>query len=522
MIPKDTIVAFRSTLLAGGYNLLLGSGICLDSHNGLGEQLRSADSLRKDLCALKKVKDTTTLPRVSAMLTPDETEEQLVKRFSNCKPGTSLAHLPCFLWKRLFTFNIDDVLETLYGTSEKGKQTLIPINFDSPFEPAPDRRELQAVHLHGWVGKPKSPFVFSFAEYARIMRGNNPWMHMLAEILATEPFVIAGTSLNEVDLEFYLSGRTEATPRRSRGPSVLIEPYPDAAAEADCRRYGLLLVKASFGDLIAWLHQEFPSPPTLAELIVPDVSTLFADRAATRQLLTFFADFKLLKAGDKPRSPVPSAFLYGREPTQDDIDERVDIPRRENDVVLGDVEEMLSHPNDSTKPKLAMVVDHAGTGKTTVASRVASELVRRGHPVLGVHTLSRIDVQNAINVFASASRPIVLMVDHFADHVEQVAEILRDNRTAGKLVVLAAERMYRKEFLDLILGDESTIERHLRPLNQDELKQLIELFRHYGLIGVAEAVHTPGAYAAQLEARFLQSGRCLTNNSARMLGISCT
>jgi hypothetical protein len=142
MIPKDTIAAFRNTLLAGGYNLLLGSGICLDSHNGLGEQLRNAEKLRQDLCSLKNVRETTALTRVAGMLTTEEAEEQLIKPFLNCKPGTSLANLPNFLWKRLFTFNIDDVLEALYHDSKHVKQTLIPINFDSQFEPAPNRGEL--------------------------------------------------------------------------------------------------------------------------------------------------------------------------------------------------------------------------------------------------------------------------------------------------------------------------------------------------------------------------------------------
>lgn len=517
MIPQDSSAAFRDTLLYGGYNLLLGSGVCLDSYNGLGEQLRSAEKLRKDLCALKQVRETTALPRVSALLTPEERQDQLVKRFSGCRPGASLAKLPCFLWRRLFTFNIDDVLETLYRTTQHGKQALDAVNFDSPFEPTPDRRTLHAVHLHGWVGQAQSEFVFSFAEYARVMSAMNPWMHMLAEILATEPFIIAGTSLNEVDLEYYLSHRSEATPRRSRGPSLLIEPHPDAATEADCRRYGLSLVRASFCEFLAWLGSEYPSPPTLADLIVPDVGALFPAKGVAAQLLPFFSDFRLLTAGDKPRSPVPSAFLYGREPTQNDLDERLDIQRLDNEQIAADVNDMLAHRNDAAKPKLAILLDDAGTGKTTVVFRIACELVRRGLPVLGVHTLSRIDVQNAIECLATTSSPIVLVVDRFADHVEQVTEILQDNRTLGKLVVLAAERAYRKEYLDLVLDGEPRIERKLAPLSLEERKQLVELFRQYGLIGAREGVYAPSAYASQLEGDPVAIAVCRILNDFRPL-----
>lgn len=491
--------AFRATLFTGGYNILLGSGTSLDSHNGSGELLRSAEQLRKELCLLKNLKENTNLTRVAGMLSPGEREEQLVKRYSNCKPGASLAKLPEFLWKRLFTFNIDDVFENLYSSSKLTKQKLIPLNYDSQFEPDSDRSELLAVHLHGWVGQPASKFVFSHAEYAQTMRDLNPWMHMLAEILATEPFIIAGTSLNEVDLEFYLSHRNEATPRRNKGPSILIEPSPDAATEADCKRFGLILVKATFGQFLQWLVQTYPSPPTLADLIIPDVSKLFEVNMPSPLLLSFFSDFKLLKAGDKPRSNVPSPFLYGREPSQEDLDEHLDISREDNALVLKDVKELLENRNDPAKSRLAIILDHAGTGKTTVVSRAASELVRMGFPVLGVQTLSRINTKNAIDCISRGSQTIILVVDHLADHVEQISEILGNERTFGKVVVLATERIYRRDYLDLMLADKTYIDRILFSFSKTELMQLIELFRKYGLIGVPEGVHKPSLFADKLK-----------------------
>ena len=48
------------------------------------------------------------------MLNSNQREEQLVERYSGCRPGSSLSHLPRYIWRRLFTFNIDDVLESLY------------------------------------------------------------------------------------------------------------------------------------------------------------------------------------------------------------------------------------------------------------------------------------------------------------------------------------------------------------------------------------------------------------------------
>src|SRR5262245_66414599 len=107
MIKSELLPALSQTLLAGGYNLLLGSCIALDSKNGALQLLRSTETLRQDLCRLKGARDNTSLSRVAALLNDREIQEHLVVPYSKCAPGSSLQYLPHFLWRRLFTLNID-------------------------------------------------------------------------------------------------------------------------------------------------------------------------------------------------------------------------------------------------------------------------------------------------------------------------------------------------------------------------------------------------------------------------------
>lgn len=97
MVPETVLPAFRDTLLSGSYNLLLGSGTTLDSHNGRGELLRSTEQLRRDLCTLTGAPGTTSLTRAYALLTPQQRHAELVERFAKCTPGPTLASLPRFL-----------------------------------------------------------------------------------------------------------------------------------------------------------------------------------------------------------------------------------------------------------------------------------------------------------------------------------------------------------------------------------------------------------------------------------------
>jgi hypothetical protein len=250
----------------------------------------------------------------------------------------------------------------------------------------------------------------------------NPWMHLLSEILATEPFIIAGTSLNEIDLEYYLSYRNATTPRRGRGPSLLIEPYPDVATRADCERHGLVLVQATFGDFLEWLRGKFPSPPSVQDLIVPDIRGLFSAEVSPAQLLRFFSDFELVVGTDRPTPVSPSAFMYGREPNWEDLQQHFDIERQDN----AELRRFIDMTSSTESPSLGIVLDEAGTGKTTALKRAAHDLARSGSPVLSIRTLSRIDVNNAVACLSrcTASR-IVLIADDFANHAEQVGELLR-------------------------------------------------------------------------------------------------
>jgi hypothetical protein len=63
MLPEDQLPTFCDTLLGDSYNLLLGSGISCESHNGRGELLRSAEQLRRDLCRITGARDNTSLTR---------------------------------------------------------------------------------------------------------------------------------------------------------------------------------------------------------------------------------------------------------------------------------------------------------------------------------------------------------------------------------------------------------------------------------------------------------------------------
>ena len=119
-------------------------------------------------------------------------------------------------------------------------------------------------------------------------------------------------------------------------------------------------------------------------------------------------------------------------------------------------------------------------------------------PVLSVHTPSRLDTAVAVECLSCITTKLLLVVDGLADHAEQIVELLQDRTIASKVVVLAAERSYRKEHLDVVFREEELFTRKLLSLTTDECQQLLERYREYGLVGSRDAIKRPREFAARL------------------------
>lgn len=518
MIPEGLLEEFKRTVTTGGYNLLFGAGISLGSKNANGKNLPSTRELTDFLCDLKKTRKDIQLHRVASLLSANEKLEHLVPLFSGCTADSSLAPLPEYIWRRSFTFNIDDVLESLYASSSSKQQRLVSINYSTIFQPTPLREELQLVHLHGSVRQPSDGFVFSYPEYARIMKGQNPWMHLLAQILATEPFIISGTSLNEIDLEYYLSFRNSTTPRKGRGPSLYIEPYPDSLTQAECDKYGLVLVPCELGVFLKWLRSVIPTPPSLANLIIPRTDQLFQD-VAPKTLLRFFSDFRPVVGGERARSQTPSQFLYGGEPELADLQQHLDIPRSDNSEIITKVETMRQEPSD--RMRLLLLLDDPGTGKTTCIRRVAHNLASAGQTVVALKSVAKIDTTSAIECLRRATSSIVVVVDGFADHVEQIMEIVSDISVRRTTVFILADRKYREHLIFSQIAPSEVQIHTLNPMTDNERMQLIEQFRQFGLIGVQSALTKPVEYARRLRGDPVAVAVCRILNDFRPLDVIC-
>ncbi|MCE5180648.1 MAG: SIR2 family protein [Betaproteobacteria bacterium] len=496
MLTPQQLDELRASLFAGHYNLLLGSGASLDSTDKVHKPLMGATELTTTLCTIKSAKPGTTLSRVSSLLTPEEITKHLTDRYSGCHPGDTVKKVTNFVWKTAFTFNIDDSLESAYEKTLKPKQAIEPLNYDSAYETPSNRSRLPIVHLHGFVREPEKGYVFSVPEYGRVTRGLNPWMHVLSELLSSEPFIISGTSLNESDLEFYLSGRSETSPRKNRGPSILVEPFPDAVTENDCHRHSLILVKSTLKEFLVWLVENLGNPPTVAQLVVPPVENIFSPSPPAVEQVAFFSAFQLVRPVSPNPEGTPSPFLYGQPPKWSDLESALDVPTKQ-DLILGTKSRLHLESKTTEKTVLCLLAD-PGTGKTTCLRRVAYDLAREGKIVFLLTSRAALEIEAIVSCLALISRPFAIVIDAIADQTSFVRSILTNPKIIKPFVIICADRKYRRDHIDRLLGDLSIEYIDIEDWPQAEILRLIEKYRMNGLLGEPDAIRHPEKFGRSL------------------------
>lgn len=367
---------------------------------------------------------------------------------------------------------------------------MITVNYDDPYQTSQDASKLQVVHLHGYARNPEVPYVFSTSQYGKFTRGLNPWMQIVSELIKSEPFIISGTSLNESDLEYYLAGKSTEGSALNRGPSILVEPYPDPITEITCAKHNLILVKATLSEFFTWFRERAGAVPTLAELYIPPEVELFEPQPSPHEHIAFFSTFDLVRP--LPGSPADgerSLFFYGNAPTWKDLAANVDVPTQDENEIGHSILQFLSSPD--AESKLTILSGEAGFGKTTAIRRIAYDLSVQGKIVF-YHKASAIDnFEIIVAMLAKVIRPFVVIIDNAGDHVTLMHNIARTKSYRSPVYILAADRSYRELHINRTLGNLPVGYYDAKRWSSAGIFDLVERYRVRGLVGAASAIRSP-------------------------------
>ena len=475
MLSEEQWARVGDGIKAGRYNLLIGAGVSLDSKSrASGKELPTGKGLAADLsAALPDVNAGSSLNRLRRAMTPEQVDQLITQRFVDCIPGPTVEALAAFRWKRVFTLNVDDALERAYETRPSQVQAIRSYNHDARYEGMRDLGVLPIIHLHGWAREPDRGYVFDLAEYAHNMARNNVWAHILSELILSEPFIVMGTLLEEPDLSFFLAQREGISPRTDVPPSILVEPFADAATEVDCRAFGLTLFQGFALDFLTESDRRFPVRPSVADAIEQNLGDISRLPVEPVQLAEFNADFERVPGDASAHRDGGPNFAYGHQATWEDIQNGRDIARPET----GGIQRRVVTAGRS---RIIVVTGGPGSGKSTLLRRVAWSLAQAGAPCLWARSVGRIRVGSADAILGRVGGRTYVFIDNLADNIVEVADLrarLRDH----DVVLVGAERAYRLGHVERVLGKGIIEPMELAAVGQDMARQLVSAYRSLGL-----------------------------------------
>ena len=185
-----------------GDSVELGQGLCNLLYNKFFESSTDSDILKRKKLALSKKTDGK-LEELCQLLRnankKDERNEYMTNYFSGCciDDKDSRNFICNYKWEKIFTVNIDDLIENIYISHNK---SLNVWNRNSD-----DKRHYKdkptLIKLHGCVNNSKDGYVFDSDEYANFRADEDYMISEFGDSYSKNDIIFVGTEFNESDLK---------------------------------------------------------------------------------------------------------------------------------------------------------------------------------------------------------------------------------------------------------------------------------------------------------------------------------
>lgn len=324
----------------------------------------------------------------------------------------------CGLWKRVYTVNIDDVFEKSTSPGALAIQNRMrPISYTSA-------KQIEYIKLHGCINNPSEGLVFSSHEYIDSMMHSTDYRYnQFAQDMQKEDFVIVGTELNEIDIDYYLKLFSLVSKNTAKGQLFFINPKPSIILKSKVKDLGAIIIE--------WTTEQF------AEYIkrLPNQKN---NRSAQEIEGFLFVNKKY--NNEKTFKGYRSNLYFGAEPDLKDIIFDWDFSNPEIDKLYKRIVE-LTDIND----KECIIVSLYGkalSGKTIYSKRLSSYFIRDNYAVYE-YIGKRFDYYYfANNCKHIKENKIVLIVENSSFYYSSLVALKKVFPKDKQLVIITTARTY--------------------------------------------------------------------------------
>lgn len=363
-----------------------------------------------------------------------ELEQYLVKKFKGTYPKENGIHnkLISYDWKRIYTINIDDLVENIYNKS--GKRIVVQ-NSNKKLYDVEDETEL--IKLHGCVNNPRDGFIFSREDYDNLISEKlDLKMNMLTNDIQKENFIFIGTSFDERDVDYYLNVYKNAGYALKKGKLIFINPKPNFKLRNKIKDLGGILIESTASEFLEFLEKLHFDPN---------------EQQKSKRYLEYSGIYciednrKVLDSSD-----VYESRLYeGYSCDWRDIFYQWDFISPYTNMAIKELDDMLK---SNINIKCFSIYGDAFGGKSCIIKQLGAYLYSKSYDLLEYR--GRYLSKDALYkyIITSPKKKFVLLIDNASYYYRIIEELFNMNIQDKELVIITTSRPYyhikKKYYLD--------------------------------------------------------------------------
>lgn len=185
----------------------------------------------------------------------------LVKRLGNVKPASFHYNLTTYPWKKIYTVNIDNLVEVIYRKSQN------KLLVQNQLKQKTESNSLEYMKLHGCVNGSIDELVFSRKEYNNLISGRmNFKLNDLGHDIQRETFIFIGASMDEADIDSYIIKYEQAGYFR-KGRMIFVDPKPSMKFRNRVNSFSGILLEWTTEQFMEFLNTIHYNPDELEKCI---------------------------------------------------------------------------------------------------------------------------------------------------------------------------------------------------------------------------------------------------------------
>ncbi|MBS1634621.1 MAG: SIR2 family protein [Bacteroidetes bacterium] len=486
--------------------LFLGAGFSLNAKNKLGEHFPTGKSLGQkiwDFVQYKGVYDGTPLPEMYQAFVNAGIKKNLKKDFleNNLLSGEipdiyNAISIP--YWYKVYTLNIDDILNKIYSRKNKKYEELIyPKDEFKERDQSLERTHM--IYLHGKLPCEPEDLIFSTKQYAKSQLSHQPLYAQFVYDYATKPTIFLGTDLNEPLFERYIEAREgKSGYSEFRPKSFIISPSLSPVKSDNLKhQYNVHHIEGTTEDFLNWLvsiSNELPKREDILRDTFPNLLSVleFSEiNNISKKATTEFAGSFNRVPNEHKIIEERSGYLLGASPRWNDLFKDLDIPRTLTNAVFNDIENVYPKNDINEKIKLFSILGSAGAGKSTILKRLGLRLSQNGRTVFLTYSDYLPRFEHITEVLQSIKERVILIFDNAKNAIPQLPNIIKalNNLEKPPIIIVSLRKNHHDKLNSIIDSDiVDHFNYNIDDLDDIEINNLIAKLDANNLLGILKGL----------------------------------